>query len=290
MSLTKTFGLSTFRSYLLLMKPGIIAGNLITAVAGFALAGKKAISLPLFSMTLSGISMIIGSACVLNNYIDRESDRKMNRTRRRPLATGHISSKEALFLSAILLLSGSSLLWYHTNPAALIVTLFGFFIYVFAYGFLKYFSPVATLIGSLAGAVPPAAAYCAVIPEVNLEVFLLFLTVALWQMPHFFAISIYRMEDYARASIPVLPLKKGITHTKGHIFFYTLAFFITAPLLGVFRYAGPAYLFSSLLLGGLWLRTAFEGFRCTNDSLWARKMFFHSLLIIVAISVILSLC
>ncbi len=183
----------SIKSYVLLVKPGIVMGNAITAAGGFALASNGFFYLPLFLATLVGLSLIVASGCAFNNYIDREADQKMTRTQNRPLATGSIPVRTAVTIAVILGLLGAFLLALFVNLLSLCIALIGFTVYVLFYSVLKYRTTHATLIGSIAGAVPPVVGYCAVTHHLDTGALLLFLMMALWQMPHFFAIAIYRL-------------------------------------------------------------------------------------------------
>lgn len=275
------------RNYCMLTKPGIILGNALTAAAGFALVSRGIINLWLFLATLIGLSLVIGSACVFNNYIDRELDAKMSRTKNRPLAKGVIPIKHALVFGALLGVYGTLLLAIFVNLLTAAIALFGFYVYVFLYSFKKHYTSHATLIGSIAGAVPPVVGYTAVHNGINLAAFILFMMVVMWQMPHFFAIAIYRLEDYHAASIPVLPIKKGITSTKVVMLLYIIGFILSASMLPLFGYTGYAFLIVMSLLGLIWLLFSIQGFTCHNDRSWARKMFFFSLVIVLAFCVMM---
>lgn len=271
------------RSYLLLTKPGIIAGNAITTVGGFVLGSRGNIDFRLFLMTLVGLSLIIASACVFNNYIDRAADEKMLRTKNRALATGAISPRRAIVYAILLGIFGTLFLALFSNFLAMFIALFGFFVYVVLYSFSKYYSIHGTLIGSIAGAVPPVVGYAAASQCFDAGAVILFAIIAMWQMPHFYAIAIYRMEDYARASIPVLPIKKGLQTTKVHMLLYTLAFIGVSCMLFVCGYVGYLYLIVAALLGLAWLGLCIRGFKCKNDVRWARKMFIFSLVVVTGL-------
>lgn len=277
------------RTYYLLTKPGIILGNLITTIGGFALASKGHFDAWLFLALSFGLTGVIGSACVFNNYIDRESDRKMARTKNRALAKGLITGKNALFFAAFLGILGFLILSLFTNLLAALIAAIGFFIYVALYSFWKHRATCATLVGSLAGALPPVIGYTASSHQLDLGALLLFLILVLWQMPHFFSIAMWKLEDYRAASIPVLPVKKGISTTKVQMLLYIIAFIFAATLLTLFGYTGTAYLIVSLPLGLAWGGLCLKGFKADNNPLWARQMFRLSLMIIMAFSLMISL-
>lgn len=271
------------KAHIILTKPGIILGNVITTAGGFALASRGRLDGWLFLMTLIGLSFVIASSCVFNNYIDRHIDAKMARTKNRALAQGAISSKNALIYGVLLGLIGTGVLFFYTNILTVSVALAGFFIYVFPYSLGKYRTSYGTLIGSVAGAAPPLVGYCAVTNSLDLGALLIFLIVVLWQMPHFYAIAIYRFHDYDRAGIPVLPVKKGMHVTKVHMLLYTIAFIAAALLPTLFDYTGYVYFAVAALLGLAWLWLCMQGFKSSNDARWARKVFLFSLVVITGL-------
>jgi heme o synthase len=275
-------------NYYLITKPGIILGNLITVAAGFLLASKGNINFWLFFATLIGLMFIIASGCVFNNYINREVDKKMERTKNRPLVTGLISSRNAIIFGSCLVISGNLILFLYTNFLTVMVADIGFFVYVIPYSFWKCRTVYGTAIGSIAGATPPVVGYCAVSNSFDLGAFLLFAILVMWQMPHFFAIAIYHLEDFVAGEIPVLPIKKGILRTKIHMLVYILAFVLTTSMLTFFNYTGYSFLTVIALLGITWLWLSIKGFQSVNDTLWARSLFRFSLVIIMALSIMIS--
>ncbi len=290
MEILSTFSFSSrIRAYSSLTKPGILFGNAVTASGGFALAARQQFDLGLFLGMLIGLSLIIASACVCNNYIDREADGKMVRTRNRVLVRGEIEPFSALLFASILLFLGTLLLLFCTAPLTVALALVGFFVYVGLYSFYKYRSVYALLVGSIAGAIPPLVGYSAVHGRVDLAGWILFSMVFLWQMPHFLAIAMYRLREYAAADIPIFPKEKGLLRTKIHMLFYIIAFFLVSPLLMLLHYVGWAYLFVLMILGVGWLGLAMRGFRGDQEMLWARKMFFFSLVVILGLSAVIPL-
>lgn len=276
------------KTYYMLTKPGIIMGNIMTTIAGFALASKGEINLWLFLSTLLGLALIIASAGVFNNYLDRAADAKMERTKNRPLAQGKISPALALGFATVLVILGVAVLGLTTNLLTVFLALFGFFVYLVLYAFWKYRSFYGTLVGSIAGAVPPVVGYCAVSNQFDLGAFLLFMVLVLWQMPHFFAIAIYRYKDYAAAAIPVLPIQKGIWTTKVHMALYIIAFMLVSYLLTTSGYTGFAVTIVTTLFGLTWLGFSLYGFTTTNNLPWAKNMFVYSLVVITALCVTIS--
>lgn len=277
------------KAYYTLAKPGIIYGNAVTAVAGFFVASKGHFPFVIFLAMLVGISLVMASGCVFNNYMDREIDQKMARTKNRALVKGTISARNALIYATILGLLGALVLGLWTNPLTLLIAFIGFFVYVVLYGISKRRSPFGTIVGSIAGAVPPVVGYTAVSNHFDVAALILFLILVLWQMPHFYAIAIFRSDEYAAADLPVLPLKKGLPETKRQIILYTFAFLVATILLTVFQVTGFTYLALFLPLGIAWLYLGFQGFKADNDKVWARSMFRFSLIVLTALCVIMAI-
>lgn len=283
--------LDRLKAYYHLTKPGIVRGNALTAAAGFFLASRGRIDVGLLLAAIAGLSLIMASACVANNYLDRSIDRKMLRTKGRALASGLISGRQALLYAAALGTVGSGLLAAYTNPLCLGSALFGYFAYVVLYGIGKRRSVHGTAIGSISGAVPPVVGYTAVTGRFDLAALILFLILVVWQMPHFYAVAIYRLKDYRAAGLPVLPAVSGLAVTKRHIIAYILAFMAVAPLLTIFGYAGWTYFVVALLLGIGWLWRGLRGFGAGPAGLtgsWAKGMFLYSLAVISVLCVVIA--
>ena len=276
------------KTYFQLTKPGIIFGNVITAAAGFFLASKGDVNWWLFLAAIAGLSFVIASACVSNNYIDREIDEKMARTKKRALVKKSILARNAIIFGVVLGLTGFLVLIVYTNLLTAFIAFIGFFFYVVMYSIWKRRSEYGTIVGSVSGAVPPVVGYCAVTNRFDVGALLLFVILVLWQMPHFYAIAIYRLDDYAAAGLPVLPVKEGIFTAKIYMLFYIVAFIAAALLLSAFGYTGYAYLVAISLLGFMWLGMCIKGFKTGNAKRWARGMFVFSLVIIMLLSLMLS--
>ncbi len=277
-----------FKKYYLLAKPGIIRGNLMTAIAGFFLASKGHYEWWLLLALSAGIAGIIGSACVLNNYIDRDIDKKMKRTKDRALVTGEITVRSALIFATVLGVIGFALLAIYTNVLTVIIGIIGIFSYVVLYGYYKRHSVHGTLIGSISGATSLVAGYCAVHGQFDTLAMLLFVIMAIWQMPHFYAIGTYRQKDYAKAGLPILTVVKGIPTAKKHIFAYIVLFIVAASSLTIFGYTGYAYLVAMLSISTLWLRYAIMGFKSTDDNKYGHQIFGYSLLALMVFSLMIS--
>lgn len=278
------------KQYLQVTKPGIVFGNLISVIGGFSLAAKGQVNYALFLATLAGVSLIIASGCVLNNYIDRDIDCKMERTKNRVLVKGLISLKMSLIYSMILGIAGFVLLYLMANLLAMWLAVIGFIIYVGVYSlYMKRNSIYGTLIGSLSGAAPPMIGYCSVSNQLDTGALILMLIFSLWQMAHSYSIAIFRFNDYQAVSIPVLPVKRGISVTKHHIIFYIVGFIVATLMLMLSGYSGYKYLIITTLVSIWWLGMALQGYKSTNDDkVWARKLFIFSIVAITSLNVMMS--
>jgi protoheme IX farnesyltransferase len=270
------------------MKPGIVYSNVLMAAAGFLLASKWHGSLGVFLSLLGGIALVIASACIFNNYLDRDIDAKMARTRRRALVSGTISPTRALTMASVLGVLGFSLLLVGTNFLATAVAWGGYVVYILLYSPLKRRTVYSTVIGSISGAVPPVVGYCAVNGSFDLAALLLLLILVFWQMPHFYAIAIYRYDDYKAAGLPVLPVAKGFHAAKLQIVAYMLGFLASVTILTFVSDAGYVYLVLSVLMALSWLVRGIRGFGAKDDKRWARGVFLHSLGLIAALSVLIA--
>ncbi|MFI5240711.1 MAG: heme o synthase [Candidatus Saccharimonadia bacterium] len=281
------------KTYYQMTKPGIIYGNLLTVAAGFFLASSRVghINIWLLFATMLGVSFVIGAACVFNNFIDRDIDKLMTRTEKRALASGSVSGASALGFASVLGFAGMLLLGKFTNWLTVSVGVVAFIDYVVLYGWSKRHSIYGTIVGSVAGAAPIVAGYTAVTSHIDAGAILLFLIMLTWQMPHFYAIAIFRLDDYSNALIPVLPAVKGIQTTKIQIICYVIAFTIANALLVLFGYTGYIYLGVMSIVGLTWLFVGLVGIKLTGPAAtaWARKMFFFSLIVVLVFSISVSL-
>lgn len=282
---------SRLRVYYQLVKPGIVYGNTFAAAAGFFLAASLMhdFNIGVGIAAVCGIALVIASACVCNNYIDRGIDAKMSRTKKRALVRDAISPRNAILYAAILGLAGFGILFFFTNTLTVLLGLAAIIMYVVVYGLAKRKTMYGTLVGSVSGALPPVGGYVALTNELDGAAVLLFLILTSWQMPHFYAIAMYRSQDYAAANIPVWPLKKGMRSTKLQIIGFIVSFVLCNALLTVLGYTGYIYLITMTVAGLLWLWHGLRGFATDDNIIWARKMFFISLQVMLLLSCMLAL-
>lgn len=281
--------MANFKTYYYLTKPGIIYGNLISATAGFLLASKGHIDFGLLLAVLAGTSLVIASACVFNNYIDRNIDGKMSRTKNRAFVKGKIPVKIGLIYGSLLVIAGFAILIPFTNWPTVIAGLIGWFIYVFVYSFAKHHTVYSTVIGSIPGAMPIVAGYVAVTDKFDQGALLLMVIMICWQMPHFYAISTRRLKEYKAADLPVLPVKKGVKNAKIRILLYIIAYIIATLLLYIKGYTGYVYLVGILAVGLYWLFLATKGFRTSDEINWAKQVFLFSLIALLIFSFLISI-
>jgi heme o synthase len=282
--------LEPIKKYLLVAKPGIILANTISVAGGFLLASRGHIDAGALQATLAGTALVVASACVFNNYVDRNLDRKMTRTQNRALAKGLMSPTSAVIYAALLGIAGLTLLYAAVHPICAAIVLAGFSVYVGLYSLcLKRKSVSSTLIGSLAGAAPPLAGYCAITHCFDTGALLLLLIFCLWQIPHAYAIAVFRQEDYIAAAIPLLPVKRGPLAAKKHIVGYIAAFSAAAMMLTVCGYTGRSFFMVTSATGLSWLLLACWGYRSSNNRRWARRLFVFSIVSIIALSIMMAI-
>lgn len=277
------------RSYLQLIKPGITLSNTLTGIAGFFLAASVVpFQWAALLGAVVGIASIIASACVVNNVLDRNIDKRMKRTKKRDVASGVISIPKALVFAALLGAIGFTALVLWTNVVTVILGVIAFVWYVAIYGYAKRTTPLSTLIGGVAGALPPAAGYTALTGNIDAAAIILFLILFFWQMPHFYAISMFRRSDYASAKLPVWSVKYGLSSTKKQIFAFTIVYALAAGALYIFGYTGIIYLVLSTGLSAYWIYRGVTLYKKVEDEKWARQMFGVSLLILLSMCLLIA--
>lgn len=270
--------------YYSLTKPRVLYGNVITVVAGYFLASRGGFHTWPFLALVLGSTLVIGSACVLNNVLDRDIDVAMVRTRQRVTVTGSVGVRSGVSYSVALGAMGLGLLATGTNWLVVAVAAGGFCVYVLLYGMLsKRMSVHGTLVGSVSGAAPILGGYLAISARLDVGAVLAFLALFLWQLPEFYSIAIYRRDEYAQAGIPVISVVKGISRTTAHILAYTVAFVVVTLLLPAFGYTGLVY---TIIMGGLglgWIALGIAGLHARHTAQWARRMFSYSLIMVLAL-------
>jgi protoheme IX farnesyltransferase len=238
---------------------------------------------------MAGMALVIASACVFNNYIDRGIDKKMARTSKRALVTEQVSGQMALSYAIALGVGGFVVLAIFTNWRTVLLNAVAIFSYVVLYGIAKRKTVHGTLVGTIPGAIPPAAGYVAVSNRFDGGALLLFLILVFWQMPHFYAIAMYRFKDYKAAGLPVMPVKHGMKITRTQIITYIAGLAVVSTGLAIFGYTGYVYLAVIWLLCFYWLWRGLIRYKSTKYGIWGRKMFLSSLIVLLSLSIIIPL-
>ncbi|HEY5549641.1 MAG TPA: heme o synthase [Candidatus Saccharimonadales bacterium] len=279
------------KSYYGLAKPERTLTNVLTALAGFLFASEfvlgKWFYLWLAVYLLGGLTLIIGSANVLNNYIDKDLDQKMARTKKRALPSGQISARASIIYATALGLLGFWLLLY-TNWLTIGLIAAAYFWYVAVYGYAKRHTVYSTLIGTVPGGASIVAGYTAYTGKLDLAALILFLMMLGWQMVHFYAIAIYRLKDYKAARIPTLPVRRGLQVTKKYMLVFTALFIFAVSLLKWEGYTGYIYLTVMLFLGLIWLQIVMRGFTATDSEQWAKAVFKFSLVVLLGMCLMVA--
>ncbi len=259
------------------------------AAAGFLYASVDIVNLSAMLSVVLGVALVIAGACVANNIVDIKVDAKMSRTRGRALVVGEIGLGQAKIYSAVLTVFGLTILMAWSNTLTVLLGVLAWVVYVVVYGYSKRRSVHGTLIGGVAGALPPVAGYVAVGGAVDVSAAIIFISMMIWQMPHFYAIGIFRLKDYKRAGLPIYSVVNGIKSTKRQIIAYICLYSIVAPLLS---FTGrTSYLFGVVVLfsGLAWLTTALKGYKTADDDKWARSVFGFSMVVLIVLAVMLSI-
>lgn len=277
------------RAYFHLLKPGITISNTLSAVAGYFL-GVAVIGEVFVGSVLGlivGIAAVIGSACVANNVLDRRIDTVMKRTKKREVVTGVIGAKPALVYSAVLAVVGFVLLALTTNGLTVLLGLIAYISYVALYGWAKRTTKWSTLIGTLPGALPLVAGYTTVTNQVDAVALVIGLMMVLWQLGHFYAIAIFRRDDYAAAGLPIWSVAHGTTSARKQLFVGVWLFALTAPLLTILRATGWIY---AITMTGVALWWALKGLKpAESDEKWARRMFLQSLWVLLVMCLLIGI-
>ena len=269
---------SSFQNFLALCKPRVTLLIVFTAMIGMFLAAPYMVPLNLFLAATIGIGMASGAAAAFNCLVEQKIDAKMARTRGRPLPTGQLTSNQTFIFATIMASIGLSILYFLVNPLTMWLTLATFVGYAVIYTvFLKPATPLNIVIGGLSGAMPPALGWAAVTGTVSAEGWILVLIIFAWTPPHFWALALYRREEYAKSGLPMLPVTHGEEFTRLQILLYTIILVAVTLMPFAMRMSGFIYLGSVLLLDGVFMAYAIGLYRKYSDDL-ARSMFKFSIL------------
>jgi heme o synthase len=271
---------NVFVQFLQLTKPRVNSLIVFTAIIGMMLAYPVGMpwDLPLMLKATIGIALVAGAAAAFNCLVEQQIDKKMARTRARPTVAGSIATWQILLLAGIVGGAGLVVLYQFVNPLTMWLTLATFVGYAVIYTvILKPATPQNIVIGGASGAMPPVLGWVAVAGVVDPKALLLFLIIFAWTPPHFWALALYRKNEYAKAGVPMLPVTHGDNFTKLHLLLYTFMLVATTLLPFAVSMSGWFYLVSAILLNAYFLYLAFELKRAYTDAL-ARKTFKYSIL------------
>lgn len=279
---------SRIKTYYRLTKPGIIYGNSIHVIAGFLLAYHAGLRPFVFIGVVIGIALVIASACVINNIIDRNIDAHMRRTKSRAMVVRTVSIPIALIYAAVLGLAGMALLYATTNVLTCVLGVIAYVWYVAVYGYAKRTTWLSTIIGTVPGALPIMAGYTAVTGVADATAWGLLMMLVLWQLPHFYAIAIMRKDEYAEAGLPIITSKWPVSIVRVHLIVTAWLYLASVLFLGIvaraFHPVGTL-VYAAAVLYWIWFMTI--RFYSLEERVWAKNTFLLSLvmpIVLVAVA------
>ncbi len=284
---TKTIS-PTLSDFLTLCKIKVVSLIMLTAVVGMFLATPDLPPWHLVVLASLGIALASSSAAVFNHIIDQKIDHEMNRTKKRPLPEGKISSRSALLFGVTLGVAGIGLLAIGVNLLTAVLTLLALIGYAVFYTlYLKRATPQNITIGGAAGAAPPVLGWAAITNSIEPGALLLFLIIFIWTPPHFWALAIHRKKEYAKVNIPMLPVTHGSQFTRVQILLYTILLVIVTVLPYLVGMSGLIYLSGAIVLGAGFLYLAIQMLRFPDDRKWPIRTFAYSINYLMLLFVVL---
>ena len=283
-------GRQRLKDFFALNKPLIVGLLLITTYGGLVIGMRAWPSFSLTMWTLVGGALAAGGSSALNQYIDRELDKNMQRTAKRPLADGRLTNAEGLAFGLGLTLISYYLLACFVNGLAAVLSLAGIIYYVVFYSlWLKKATVQNIVIGGGAGAIPPLVGYAAATGNLDWTAWILFAIIFMWTPPHFWALAIVRRNDYERAGVPMLPVVRGEMETRKQILIYTIELVAITLLLPILNLAGTIYLVASLTLGGALLYAAWDVWKHGGNKLaWRMYRWSSTYLVFIFVAIMLD--
>ena len=283
MSSLATSPQSRIQQFYALTKPRVVSLIVFTAVIGMFLATPGMVPPDILLAGTFGIALVAGAAAAINCLVEQKIDAIMTRTQRRPLPRGQITPQETLVFAGVVGGAGLLMLGHWVNALTMWLTLATFVGYAIVYTvLLKPMTPQNIVIGGASGAMPPVLGWAAVTGEVNAQALTLLLIIFAWTPPHFWALALYRKDEYAKAGVPMLPVTHGDKFTRLHVLLYTIILLACSALPFVTRLSGLPYLAAALLLGGVFLAYAIRIYRHYSDDL-ARRTFRFSIFYLTAL-------
>jgi heme o synthase len=266
------------KNFYALCKPRVTALIVFTALIGMFMATPGMVPWDILVATTVGVAFSSGAAAAFNCLIEHKIDAVMARTRGRPLPTGQVSHRETMVFATILGGIGLAILYLFVNPLTMWLTFATFVGYAVIYTvFLKPATPMNIVIGGASGAMPPILGWAAVNNNVSPESLIMFLIIFAWTPPHFWALALYRREEYAKVGMPMLPVTHGEAFTLLHILLYTIILVVVSLMPYGLGMSGLIYLVSSLILNGIFLAYVIGLYRHYSDDL-AKRTFKYSIL------------
>ena len=284
MNATITAARSQVNDFIEICKPRIALLVLVTTFTGMWLAGNGTVAFDLVILTLLGTGLASAASGAFNNYIDREVDKQMARTRTRALPSSRLHPQQALWLGVMLSLWSFAILFYLVNPLTAYLTAGTIFFYVVIYTkWLKRTSPLCTEVGGVAGALPPVIGWAAVTNEIGWPALVMFLIMFIWQPPHFWALALLRADEYRAAKLPMLPVVSGKRATKTRMLIYTIALLPASLAMYWLHLVGPTYLILSVVLGITYLVLTIDFARKPITHQSTRRLFGFSILYLLGL-------
>lgn len=272
---------NTVRDYLALTKMKVVLVMLFTVMVGFLLASDLSIDVSKLMFTLIGVGACAMSGAVLNHLVDRYRDTQMQRTKRRPVASGKVSAESAFIFSLALLFFGSLILYTQTNTMTMILSVASMFAYGVVYSlWLKPATPQNITVGGLAGAMPPLLGYTAVTGQIGPEALLWVLIIFTWTPPHFWALAIYKKDDYEKAEVPMMPVTHGIEFTAFQAWLYCLLLCVVSVIPVLIGSQGFIYLVMVTAINAKFTWLTYKMW-CQPSNPNARKTFRYSIVYIL---------
>lgn len=277
------------RDYLELCKPKVVALMLLTVIVGMFLATPGAVPCSILIAGVVGIGLCASCAAAINHLVDKRIDAIMARTHKRPVAGGRISVQQALFFALIIGSLGTFILTYWVNGLTAVLTVMTLIGYAGIYtGYLKRTTSQNIVIGGLAGAAPPLLGWTAVTNHLDPQAYLLVLIIFTWTPPHFWALAIYRLAEYQKAEIPMLPVTHGVPYTKLNILLYSILLLVVSIFPYIIGMSGWLYLIGAMLLGLRFLYWAIRLYR-REEGIIAMRTFRYSIVYLMTLFVVLLL-
>ena len=284
MNATITAVRSQASDFIEICKPRIALLVLVTTFTGMWLASYGSLELDLIVFTLVGTGLASAASGAFNNFIDREVDKNMARTRTRALPSSRLHPQQALWLGIMLSMWSFAILFYLVNPLTALLAAGTTFFYVVIYTmWLKRSSPLCTEIGGIAGALPPVIGWTAVTNEIGWPALVMFLIMFIWQPPHFWALALLRVEEYRAAKLPMLPVVSGMRETKKRMLIYTIALLPASMAMYWMQLVGPVYLVLAFTLGVAYIILTIDFARKPITHQSTRKLFGFSILYLLGL-------